>query len=220
MLFALGTGGREGGQVPAERSSGGAAGSKIAPMGQMTAEDRARAVEGLERSRDAFLAAVAGLTPEQWRFQPGEGRWSVAECADHVLVIERLLLDTAKGLAACPADPERAARVQGKDERLLKALADRGFKVRNPFPSDPTGEGASPERLAAAFRQLRSSAIEYAATTSDSLRDHVARHPLLKDLDGVQWLLLISAHCQRHTAQIEEVKTDPHYPRAFSAETA
>jgi len=26
-------------------------------------------------------------------------------------------------------------------------------------------------------------------------------------------MLLLSAHCERHTAQIEEVKADPHYPK-------
>ena len=186
--------------------------SNITPMGQMTAEDRNRVVSALERSGSALTRAIGGLTPEQWTFRPGEGTWSVCECADHVFVIERLLFQTVRDLAGYPADPERAARVQGKDERLLAALADRGFKVRNPFPTRPSGEADSPEKLSLSFVELRASALAYARTTADSLRDHVARHPLLKDLDGVQWLLLMSAHADRHIAQIEEVKLHPEYP--------
>jgi hypothetical protein len=43
-------------------------------------------------------------------------------------------------------------------------------------------------------------------TTDDSLRQHAAAHPALKMLDGYQWLLLLSAHTERHTLQIEEAK--------------
>jgi len=32
-------------------------------------------------------------------------------------------------------------------------------------------------------------------------------------MDAYQWLLLISAHSARHTAQIEEVKADPNFPK-------
>ena len=181
-------------------------------MGEMTAEDRNRVVSALERTGGALPGAIGGLTAEQWTFRPGEGAWSIRECADHIFVIERLLLQTVRDLADYPADPERAARLQGKDERLLAALADRGFKVRNPFPTRFSGEADSPENLTRSFLELRASVLGYARTTADSLRDHVARHPLLKDLDGVQWLLLISAHTDRHIAQIEEVKLPPGYP--------
>jgi uncharacterized damage-inducible protein DinB len=34
-----------------------------------------------------------------------------------------------------------------------------------------------------------------------------------EQVDGYQWLLLISAHSARHTAQIEEVKADPNFPK-------
>ncbi len=185
-------------------------------MGEMTAEDRNRVVSALERTGGALPRAIGGLTAEQWTFQPGEGAWSIRECADHIFVIERLLLQTVRDLADYPADPERAARLQGKDERLLAALADRGFKVRNPFPTRPSGEADSPENLTRSFLELRASVLGYARTTADSLRDHVARHPLLKDLDGVQWLLLISAHTDRHIAQIEDVKLHPGYPKVAS----
>jgi hypothetical protein len=34
-----------------------------------------------------------------------------------------------------------------------------------------------------------------------------------KLLDGYQWLLLLSAHTERHTAQIAEVKAHTGFPR-------
>jgi hypothetical protein len=186
----------------------------MAAMGSMRTEERDRIVSGLERSRDALVASVSGLTPAQWYFQPGEGVWSIRECADHVLVIERLLFQTVRDLAAGPPDLERSARVRGKDDRMLAALADRGFKARNPFPTRASGEAYSPTSYLAAFDVVRADVLDYARKTQDGLRDRVARHPLLKDLDGVQWLLLIWAHTDRHLAQIREVQAHPDYPRA------
>ena len=37
--------------------------------------------------------------------------------------------------------------------------------------------------------------------------------PVLKEMDGYQWLLYLSGHSMRHTAQIQEVKADPKYPK-------
>ena len=55
--------------------------------------------------------------------------------------------------------------------------------------------------------------MDYVRTTNDDLRDHFGPHPTLGTLDGYQWILLISAHSERHTKQIEEVKADPNFPK-------
>jgi hypothetical protein len=34
-----------------------------------------------------------------------------------------------------------------------------------------------------------------------------------KKLDGYEWVLFISAHSERHTKQIDEVKADPTFPK-------
>jgi hypothetical protein len=45
------------------------------------------------------------------------------------------------------------------------------------------------------------------------LRVHVVDSPLGQPLDAYQWLLFISAHSERHTKQILEVKADPNFPK-------
>ena len=44
-------------------------------------------------------------------------------------------------------------------------------------------------------------------------QEFVEKHPALGELDGHQWVMLIAAHGARHTAQIEEVKSAPDYPK-------
>jgi hypothetical protein len=55
--------------------------------------------------------------------------------------------------------------------------------------------------------------LDYVRSGQDDLRHHVAQHPAGYTLDGYQWILLLSAHTQRHVAQIEEVKADPSFPK-------
>ena len=55
--------------------------------------------------------------------------------------------------------------------------------------------------------------MDYVRTSNDDFRDHLGPHPVFGALDGYQWILLLSAHSERHTKQIEEVKADPGFPK-------
>ena len=63
------------------------------------------------------------------------------------------------------------------------------------------------------FQQRRDRMVAFVESTQEDLRAHSTPHPLLKTMDAYQWILLISAHSERHTAQIEEVKAQPGYPK-------
>ena len=77
----------------------------------------------------------------------------------------------------------------------------------------PTNRWATSDALKKDFNEARDKTIAYIKDTKDDLRAHAAPHPVLKSLDAYQWVLLIAAHSARHTAQIEEVKTDAGYPK-------
>jgi hypothetical protein len=112
-----------------------------------------------------------------------------------------------------PATPDKRAQVKGKDEIVLERIPDRSHKAQAPEFLRPTGRWATEADLTKAFEESRAATMEYIRTTNDDLRDHFFDHPVLGTLDGYQWLLLISAHSARHTAQIEEVKADPNFPK-------
>ena len=64
-----------------------------------------------------------------------------------------------------------------------------------------------------AFNESRGKTVSFVQNTKEDLRGHASPHPILKALDGYQWELLLSAHSARHTAQIQEVKSDPNFPK-------
>jgi uncharacterized damage-inducible protein DinB len=180
----------------------------------LTAQEREFALKQFETSRDNFLKSIAGLSQKQWTFKPAPDRWSVAEVAEHITVSESTIFGLVQGKAMqSPADPSKRASVKGKDQVLLEKIQDRSHKAQAPEILRPANRFANEAELVKAFEQARDANMDYIKTTSDDLRDHFYDHPALGTLDGYQWMLLISAHSARHTAQIEEVKADPNFPK-------
>ena len=180
----------------------------------LTPEERESALKSFQSTRDNFLQSIAGLSQKQWTFKPAPDRWSVAEVAEHIAVSESSIFGLIqKQIMTSPATPDKREQVKGKDEIILQRVPDRSHKAQAPEFLKPTGRWATEADLTKAFEDSRKVTMDYVKTTNDDLRDHFFDHPVFGTMDGYQWLLLISAHSARHTAQIEEVKADPNFPK-------
>ena len=177
----------------------------------LTRQERDSLVQHLEQTRQAFLQSISGLSDAQWTFKAGPDRWSIAEVAEHIAISETAIfqLVTDKMLKG-PAIPPNPTPLS--DEKLLASLLDRSTKFQAPEMLKPTNRWATREALTNDFLAARDKTITYVKTTTDDLHGHGGPHPVFKMLDGYQWVLLISGHSARHTAQIEEVKASPGYP--------
>ncbi len=179
----------------------------------LTAEERESALKRFQTTQDNFLKAISGLSQKQWTFKSGPDRWSVAEVAEHIAISESTIFGLVQKTMQSPAAPEKREQVKGKDQMIMERVPDRSHKAQAPEMLRPTGRWATQAELTKAFEDSRKSTMDYIRTTNDDLRDHFFDHPAFGTLDGYQWLLLISAHSARHTAQIEEVKADPNFPK-------
>ena len=180
----------------------------------ITTQERERLLTDLQATRKLFLESIAGLSDAQWNFKPAPEVWSVAEVAEHIAVSEDMLLGlVTERLMKSPAQPERRAEVKGKDEILWERVVDRSHKAQAPEILRPTHRWPNEQALVDHFKESRDRTIAYVETTQDDPRSHFGEHPLLKTMDGYQWLLLLSAHSHRHTLQIEEVKANPNFPK-------
>jgi len=181
----------------------------------LTQHDRDFAIASMQATRKIFLDSVAGLSPEQWNFKAAPDRWSIAECAEHIALSEDFISGLAKNqVMKTPATPEKRQEVKVTDQEILDKTPDRRQKFKAPEPIAPKKTFAEPDQAVAHFKESRDKNIEYIETTQDDLRDHFLPHPAFGPLDGYQWLLLMSAHTERHTLQILEVKADPKFPKS------
>src|ERR1017187_2207970 len=182
----------------------------------LTQGERDFAMSNMQATRKLFLDAVVGLSPEQWNFKPAPDRWSIAECAEHIALSEDLISGMGKNALKTPADPEKASRgdqARQGDQALLDAVVDRSHKAQAPEPLQPKRTFATPQEAVEHFRKSRDANIDYIEKTSDDLRAHFAQAPTGNPIDGYRWFLLMSAHTERHTKQINEVKADPKFPK-------
>jgi len=188
--------------------------AQAAAPATLSPEEREFALKNLQTTHDKFLQSIAGLSQKQWTFKPGPDRWSVAEVAEHITVSESTILGLIqKQVMASPAAPEKREQVKGKDEMILQRMPDRSHKAQAPEFLRPTGRWPTEADVTKAFEESRKVTMDYVRTTNDDLRDHFFDHPVFGTMDGYQWLLLLSSHSARHTAQIEEVKADPNFPK-------
>jgi hypothetical protein len=179
----------------------------------LTKEERDKAIEYLKQTQKDFLASIEGVSEAQWKFKAAPDRWSIAETAEHIGLAEEVIWDRISTMVKNPPAPEKRAEVQGKDEIVLTKVPDRSKKAQAPEQLRPSGKWTTKAALVKDFESTRAKEISYVADTKDDLRSHFEDHPFLKTMDAYQWILLNGAHCKRHTAQIQEVKTDPNYPK-------
>lgn len=175
-------------------------------------QDRAALLQDLERSRKMFLSAIADVTTEaQWTYKPAPDRWSVAECAAHIIAAEDYFRQNVAAALKSPALPA-AQRSDAGDAAITKMIRDRSRRFQAPAGLEPAGKTTSKAQAIKDFEATRAKTVEYVKTTADPLREHGAGTPP-NVTTAYQLLLMLSGHTERHTAQLLEVKATTGYPR-------
>jgi hypothetical protein len=182
--------------------------------GSMTSAERAYLIEQLETSKKNMLAAIEGLSDAQWNFKAAPDRWSVSQCAEHIILSEEYLFGASQQILKSPAVPRPEKSTAEFDRKLVAGVQDRSQKATAPEPLVPSGtKFATPADAAKEFAARRDKTIAYVQSTEDDLRVHVAPSPL-GPIDDYQFLLLLASHSARHTLQMKEVQATAGYPKA------
>ena len=179
--------------------------------------ERERALRYLAQSREMLIQAVDGLSPTQQSFRPAPDRWSVADCVEHVTVVESNILKAIHRKLQQP--PGDKPDTNGKDQVVLDNVPGRATRVKGPQAVMPNGRWPDFDECLRQFHAARQSTIGFTEATQVNLRAWAFNHPFLGLLDCYQWLLFLAAHCERHVHQMEEVKSDPAFPRTIVRST-
>ena len=180
-----------------------------APMSQ---QDRDALVRDLESSRAKFRDAIADVKTEaQWNYKPAPDRWSVGECAAHIIAAEEYFRQNIAAAMKTPAVTPPANATAG-DAVIAKMIRDRSQRFTAPTAIEPTGKVVPKSQAIKEFEATRAKTLEYVKSTPDALRDHVAGQPP-QQMSAYQLVLMLSGHTERHTAQLLEVKATAGYPK-------
>jgi hypothetical protein len=180
----------------------------------MTAAERAKVLKWLDESRQEFLAAIEGVSDAQWRWKPAPEKWSVGECAEHIVTAEASMFQKIREALAAPANPAWEEKTKGKTEMIEMVMAPRLGRVSAPEPLVPKGD-MTKAQVKARFEEQRTALVKFARETDAPLKEHTAEHPfaMFNPLNAYQWLICAPLHTMRHDKQIAEVKATAGYPQ-------
>ena len=143
-----------------------------------------------------FAETCRSVSAEQWTCGTRGGGSGIGDVAQHVNAANAMLLNV---LAQLPAQPDVDEPTRYLDEEI-PYLFDRGAQAPDlANATDVTGDQrAWFDEYAENADRMRDMVSE----ANDGLRAKRLSHPVFGPLDGVQWILFIAAHTERHRAQI------------------
>ena len=179
----------------------------------LSKQERKVAVNHLKDTKADLLKSVKGLSDAQLNFKSTPDKWSVKECVYHITLTENALWQMFEATMKEPATPERRSEVKVSDEDIVKMIEDRSKKATAvEFLQPNKAPWKSTEEALTAFKSSRTAHLKYTKNTTEDLRNHIFKLPF-GSIDGYQFILFMSAHSRRHTKQIDEVRSDPKFPK-------
>lgn len=168
----------------------------------MAPQERREVIQLLEDSREEFNRALRDLANAQASTVPGENRWSVLQCVEHVALVEQRFLGWLK--AAKPSDTSRIDKE--REAGLLGRLLDRSNRVVAPDAVAPTGSFPSLADAIDRFNEVRTETVRFAESHFADLCRLSFEHPRFGVMNGFEALNVIAGHCRRHADQIREIR--------------
>jgi len=160
-----------------------------------------------------LVKSVEGLSETQLNFKPGKDRWSVAQCVEHIALTAPELFGYLKKALDAPETPSRKGEVKMTDEDIIKAMTNREHKAKASGNMLPAQSHIDVKARLEQLKKQNDEILAYLGGFSDeSLRNRVTDAPF-GAVDTYQFALFIPGHTARHTLQIEEVKSDPAFPK-------
>jgi hypothetical protein len=168
----------------------------------MAPQERTEIVENLERSRQEFLATLAGLSDSQAKTRPAPERWSVLDCVEHVTMVE----DRFLGFLQKAEKQDSPSMDKEKEAGLMASVPNRATRIQAPEAVWPQGRFETLAQAIEKFNSERGRSIQFAEEHCDDLYSLASAHPRLGPMNGVEFLILIAAHARRHAEQIRETR--------------
>jgi DinB superfamily len=176
-------------------------------------KERKFAIGLMKDTREAAIKSTEGLSENQLHFKAAPEKWSVQECMYHIAGAEKLLWNLFETNMKQAANPEKRTDIKVTDEQVVKMVEDRSVKAQAPEPIQPKNTGYSSLQAAIEdFKKTRTEHIKYMKNSTEDMRNHVVQLPF-GWIDCYQLYLMIAAHSNRHTQQINEVKANSGFPK-------
>ncbi len=167
--------------------------------------------EYLEETKESLKESVEGLSEEQMQFKPDAENWSVAQTVEHIITVEGALKSMLQAKFDAGEDLDQKTEIVMTDDDVVALITNRTEKIKTQDQFQPTGKLSSADEALEAFEDQREDIVDWLKDSDVDMRNYVNEFPFGK-IDAYQTVLFMAGHTARHTAQIEEVKSNPDFP--------
>jgi hypothetical protein len=172
-----------------------------------------RIVTDLEQVTRNSRTAFSALSNEQLNWKPAPASWSVAQCLDHLITINRLyfpLLETLKAGPAKPTSWERYSPLSGfLGKALIKALSPNQSRKTKTRPMAEPSASVIDDGVVDRFVRHQTELIGHlkAIPPSVDLKKTIVTSPLLRwvTYSLEDCVTILAVHEQRHFLQATRV---------------
>jgi len=201
--------------------------------------------EDLASARAHTLQLVATLTQVQIDFSPRAGIWSIGEVLDHLLRAEHLYRTEIATLIALKRAGKRPYLQRSfADVNVRPAFLPRAFlplleipfslmsafmpdvlidtltenplvPVRNPDAATPEARRSAEQLRGELAKSIEDTRLLLAMNADIDMRELVSSHPFTGSSNVPRILRFLAMHERRHHGQINRLRSDPSFPRAF-----
>jgi hypothetical protein len=85
-----------------------------------------------QASLEKFNSVVANLSPVQLAFRPQPGTWTLADCIEHVTLVELRFPEIVTEAMQKPAEPTFRRKIKIEDEAIRPRMTSRSWRARSP----------------------------------------------------------------------------------------
>ena len=182
------------------------AGAALNAAEPLSTVERNRLMSHLEMTESWIVDEVSRLTPAQREFRPSPEAWSIKEVVEHLAIAEPQYwaqFEKAKSAEKLDRKPKLT------DAELHWYGIDRSDRQKTGEARVPKGQYKDLDSALSSFRKLRATIKDYTRNSTDELRGLTYKNT---EMDGYNWILMISTHSQRHILQIREIKANAKFP--------
>lgn len=159
-------------------------------------------IASLDRAQQGLLRAADAVPANQWKTQPGEGRWSAGELIGHLITIEGTIL---RNLNRVLQKPPKSTPFYKRFHMPLALVESRLIRRKTPIATD-NAMIREKEEMLSELKHVRKRTLEFIGETMErDLSKYCMPHPFLGTLNTYTWLKLIASHEMRHTKQMQEI---------------
>jgi len=161
-------------------------------------------LDALERRRDLLLAELGALPPEELAHRSAPGVWTLAEVAQHLMLVER---GTARILAARADKPPIPRGRLDPLRRLGMRIILGRIRFKAPMPQILPEPGMTLPEVREEWDRVRASLrTTLAHVTAARLDRPIFKHPLAGVMSVPETLDFLARHHDHHLRQVARLK--------------